>query len=43
METQLIKELREWLIYWIGSALGIIVIGTLCAVAHHVVSLGVLP
>jgi hypothetical protein len=30
----LLRELRGWLLYWGGSAAGIILIGSLCAWAH---------
>ena len=35
MEAQLGKELSEWLIFWGGSTAGILIIGTLCAMAHR--------
>lgn len=34
MEEQLGREPREWLTFWLGSAVGIIVLGTICALAH---------
>lgn len=33
-------EFREWLVYWLGSGLGIIGLGTLIALAHKVASGG---